>query len=813
MRKTGTCFLLLLLFAAELSLAQVQNRIATKIEGARVALRGNVHRLAQSRFDRGATTDSLSLPRITLFFNRTPAQQAELEALLQQQQDPSSPNYHKWLTGEQYAQRFGISESDMARAAQWLQAQGFTIVERAPGRAYIAFSGTAAQVRAAFGTEIRKYVINSESHFANASEPSLPQALGAVTLGIRGLHDFRPKARATRRPQPRFTSNLSGNHFLTPDDFATLYHLKPLYDQGIDGTGQWVAVMGQTDIPLTDIAKFRSLSGLPANAPVVKPIPNAAPGVLASDIGEADLDVEWAGAVARNATIVYVNAGTAPSMGVFDSMAYAINNQITVGSTTQFAPVLSISYGACEAFWTTSDLNSFTALFQQANAQGQTVVGPSGDSGAGDCESFTSTSATHGLAVDFPSSSAFVTAVGGTQFDEGGTPSQYWSSANNSFNGSVLSYIPETVWNETAANQGQIAGGGGGKSEALINGNPNAKPAWQTALTPNDGVRDVPDISLAGAFVHDGYLICASQQSPLDCTNGFRDSNNNLDAIGGTSAGVPTFAGMVALLNQKMGGPQGNVNPQLYALAAVSTDAFHDITTGDNKVPCTPSTPDCPASAPFQFGYSAGPGYDLATGLGTVDAYNLISELSSNTTSTPAAPDFTLSPTGPTTLTVTHGTSGTFTIALAGVNGFSGNVTFICIVPTSLVGVTCTPPAPMAPPGNAVFTITASSTAKLMPPGASPTFLAWNWGGGLLVAGLLLGAGERRNKRTTLGLLLVAVALLALLATMAGCGGGGTSSVSPPPPPPPPPPESGAIVLQGISNADVHIVPITLNVN
>ncbi|HVP42161.1 MAG TPA: S53 family peptidase [Terriglobales bacterium] len=813
MKRRWVLVFLLVLVAAG-SPAQTRSRIPDKIDEARTPLRGNVHRLAQARFDRGKVADALQLPRITLFFNRTAAQQAELDALLEQQQDPSSPNYHKWLTVEQYADRFGISDADIAKTAQWLQAQGFSIVERPAGRAYLAFSGTAAQVRAAFGAEIHTYAVNGEVHFANAADPSLPRVLADVTLGIRGLHDFRPKARAVRRPQPKFTSSISGNHFLTPDDFATIYHLKPLYDQGIDGTGQTLAVMGQTDILLPDIATFRSLSGLPANAPVVQKIPGYVAGVNSNDIAEADLDVEWAGAVARKATIIFVTPGNAPSLGAFDSMAYAISNNV--------ASVLSISYGACESFWTASDITTFTGLFQQANSQGQTVVGPSGDTGAGDCESFTATSATHGLAVDFPASSAFVTGVGGTMFNEGNTPSQFWASANNSFNGSALSYIPETTWNETTANGGQLAGGGGGKSTLQIcdaqgqNCVPNSKPVWQPMLDANDTMRDVPDLSLAAAFVHDGYLICASNQSPADCTNGFRRSDTTLDAIGGTSAGAPTFAGMVALLNQKMGGPQGNVNPMLYALAANSTDAFHDVTSGDNTVPCSPgfaflnNNGTCPQSG--QIGYSATVGYDLATGLGTVDAYNLISELASGTTSTPAPPDFTMSNGGSSTITVTHGTSQMVTVTLGGTT-FNGPVTFSCIVSTSLAGVTCTPPSPMSPPGNATFTITASSTAKLLPLGATPSYFAWSWGGGTLVVGLLLGAGVRRkrNKAATRALFLTGAVLLLLAAMLAGCGGG-SSSFSPPPPPSFTP-ESGAVVLQGVNNADVHIVPITVNVN
>ena len=808
--KTLHYFLWAALFSIQ-GWAAVVDRIQAPVDDrVRSVVPGHVPEL-RSALDQGTVDGSMPLPRITLFFNRTPAQQAELEALLQQQQDPSSPNYHRWLTQEEFAARFGVSEADMAKTAQWLQGQGFTIVERPLVRGYIAFSGTAAQVRAAFGTELHHYAVKGVSHFANSTDPSLPRALADVTLAIRGLHDFRPRARRIRDPRPKFTSSISGNHFITPDDFATLYHLKPLYDQGIDGSGQWVGVMGQTDIPLTDIATFRNLSGLPANPPVVKTIPNAVGGVSSSDITEADLDVEWAGAVARKATVVYVNAGTSPNLSAFDSLAYAINNMITVGNTTQFVPVLSISYGGCEASWTASDINNFTALFQQANAQGQTVVGPGGDSGAADCESVTATSATQGFAVDFPASSAFVTGIGGTMLNEGNNAAQYWASANNSFGGSLLSYVPETVWNETTANGGQIAAGGGGKSTMLINGNPNTKPAWQNALTPSDGLRDVPDISLAGGFLHDGFLICASDQSPADCTSGFRRSDTTLDAIGGTSAGVPTFAGMVVLLNQKMGAPPGNVNPMLYTLAANSTDAFHDITTGDNIVPCMPGSTDCPGSAPFQFGFTAVAGYDQASGLGTVDAYNLISELSSNTTSTPAAPDFMIGAAGSTTLNVTHGTSGMFTVTITPMNGFSGNVTFSCIVPVSLAGVTCTPPGPVSS-GNATFTINASSTAKLMTPGPSRSVLASNWGGGILIAGLLLGAGERKKKGALGTTLLVGGLFLVLLVSLAGCGGGSTGGggINPPPAGQP---ESGTVVLQGVSNADVHIVPITVNVN
>ncbi len=331
--------------------------------------------------------------------------------------------------------------------------------ETAPSRTYVAFSGTAAQVHAAFGASIHHYLVNGQMHFANASDPQLPWPLANVVTGIHGLNDFRPQPRGGVG-RPRFTSNISGNHFLAPDDFATIYNLKPLYGSGIDGTGQKLAVMGQTDLVLSDIATFRSVSGLPANVPTVKLVPGSSdPGVRSGDIGEANLDVQWSGAVARNAQIIYVNSNN----GAFDSMFYAIGNNV--------APVITISYGDCEQHFSASDISSLTSIGNQANAQGQTIVGPSGDSGAADCDFPASsttqlTSTKEGFAVDVPAVLPTVTGAGGTTFNEGA--GAFWSPTNNGNNGSALSYIPETSWNDTTfelANGGSIAATGGGLSK------------------------------------------------------------------------------------------------------------------------------------------------------------------------------------------------------------------------------------------------------------------------------------------------------------------------------------------------------------
>jgi subtilase family serine protease len=257
--------------------AQIRSRIAAGIDDARTPMRGNVHPLARKATDAGPVAASMPIQRVTIFFSRTAEQQKDLEKLLSDQQDSASAHFHNWLTPEQYGGRFGLSESDLNKVTGWLEGQGFQVVEKARSRTYVVFSGTASQVRSAFGTEIHQYRIDGKLHFANASEPSLPPALANVVLGFRALNDFRPKPKGIRTlkhsVRPEFTSSISGNHFLSPDDVATIYGLKPLYDQGIDGSGQKLAIMGQTDIVLSDIQTFRSVSGLPAGSVQVVLVP------------------------------------------------------------------------------------------------------------------------------------------------------------------------------------------------------------------------------------------------------------------------------------------------------------------------------------------------------------------------------------------------------------------------------------------------------------------------------------------------------------------------------------------------------------
>ncbi|HEY1206350.1 MAG TPA: protease pro-enzyme activation domain-containing protein [Bryobacteraceae bacterium] len=622
-----------LLAAASLLAAGPPSRIQADIQSRQTfRVTGNIHPLVASAQDQGEVPETLALPRIAIHFKMTAAQQADLDQLAEAQQNPSSPQFHQWLTPEQYADRFGLSVSDLNRITAWLQRMGFTEVQAGRGRTFVTMSGTAAIVRYAFQAPIHHYRVNGTLHYANAAEPALPIELEGMVAGILGLNDFHPRPHVRHRP--RYTSSITGIHHLAPGDFATIYNLQALYNAGINGAGQSIAVVGQTDIQLSDIEAFQTASGLPVKDPQRILVPGSLdPGTPQDpstgyylDLGETDLDLEWAGAVARGATIIYIYSTDVINY----SLTYAIDNAV--------APVVSVTYGGCEEqSWYPSQLNSFNALFEQANVLGITVVVAEGDEGAADCDAPTATMATQGLAVDFPGSSPYVTSMGGTQFggplltgDPDGIPGTYWSSTNGLNAGSALSYIPEAVWNDWDAtgknpSDDELSAGGGGASAVFL------KPSWQTGTgVPNDGARDVPDISMNASDEHDSYLICSTAfDNPFSgypytgpCVNGYRDSQLDLDFEGGTSAGAPTFAGIVALINQQTHSKgQGNVNPTLYSLAATSPSAFHDITQGDNQVPCLVGTPNCTTGI---MGYSAAPGYDLASGLGSVNAYNLV---------------------------------------------------------------------------------------------------------------------------------------------------------------------------------------------
>jgi hypothetical protein len=776
--------LLGLLCLPESVLAQgpFKDRIMESVDTSQMKIvAGNVHPLARRGLDQGRVDPSMRM-HVTITFKMTEAQQAELDALLAGQQKRGSPDYQRWLTPEEFGSRFGLSQGDIDKVTAWLVGQGFQIEGVPASRNMISFTGTAQQVESALHTEMHRYVEDGKEHFANASEPSVPTALADVVRGFRGLNNFQLKPRMLKTMSSKFTSSVSHNHYIAPPDFAKIYDVNQLYQVGITGSGQKIAVVGQSDINRNDWVAFRTNSNCsacpvqfstdPSLLQIVYVTTN--PGLRQGDVDESNLDVEWSGAVAPAATVIFIVGDPVNGGGVLDAIRYAITtNPIP-------APVISTSYGNCEADLPSSQISSLQSLMQQANAEGITVLAPAGDTGAADCDfnaspsSSATTSSTHGLAVDLPGALQTVTSVGGTEFNEGsGT---FWQPAvATDVISSALSYIPEEAWNDTNAmatgtstSVGLSAGGGG--SSTLI-----PKPAWQAGTgVPNDGARDVPDVSFSSSLLHDGYLICdekfnsSTNTFAPTCVSpfGFRDSaGGNLAVVGGTSVGPPLMAGIVALLNQFTNHANGNINPVLYPLAGRSASAFHDVTTGTNQVPFSP-----PCVASTQIGYTATPGYDLATGLGSIDAFFLVENWTSvapaSTANASTSVDFSLAFT-PTQISVKRGACGSGTLMLSRLNGFDGTPSFTCTVPAALGTTTCA-------------VVPAVVTAFNVPKNYRE--LGW-WGVmGLLFAGSAVavvfrtsevGGAKSRAWRT-----LVPLTLVTVMAIMIGCGGDAKSSSS-----------------------------------
>jgi hypothetical protein len=652
-RRVLVCFLMGIFSFRSRSLAQTHNHtgsLAAAIDSSRtVRMSGTLHPYAQSLYDRGPLPEDYRLPYITLLLKPSESQQAALARLLAEQQNPASKRYHRWLSPEQYAERFGAPVADYEKICDWLRSEGFTIVQKSRGRNWVAFSAAATQVQTALHTEIHNYVLHGTSYFANATEASVPEDLRDRIVGLRGLNNFRTRPTAQNishlnishlnqapRARPNFTNittNPDGSqtvtHFLAPDDVATIYDMLPLYQAGVDGSGQTLAIVGDSDITLSDIQQFRAGFNLPANDPQVVLVPGSPdPGHIA-DEAEVDLQLEWAGAVARNANLLYV-ISDASAGGVLNAAQHVIDNNL--------APVISMPFAGCEQLVGGSAIAGFEIELQKANAEGITILSAAGNTGAAACDEadpLATGLATHGLSVNYPASSPEVTGVGGTDFKEG--TGLYWAVVNSANQGSALSYIPEVAWNDAKPSVGLSASGGGasscatGSAASCSGGFP--KPSWQSGVggIPADGVRDVPDLAFAASAAHDGFMVCALDS----CAQGFPGPTVG----GGTEAATSLFAGIMTLVNQYFvahGIQQtpgvGNINPALYQLLwknpnSTSGSIFHDVQKGNNVVPCAPGTVSCPPVIPYQIGYSAAKAYDQVTGLGSLDASNFATVL------------------------------------------------------------------------------------------------------------------------------------------------------------------------------------------
>ncbi len=699
-----------------------------------VTLHGTVHPLARTGNDRGAVPDSFPTGRILLLLNRPPDREAALEQFLQAAHTPGSSSFHKWLTPDQFGQQFGPADADLAAASSWLASHGFNVAKTSKSRQFIEFSGTAGAVRDAFHTEIHQYNVNGETHYANAGEVKIPTALVPLIKGVSPMNDFRAQpmlrvlgpasyARARNRTTPQWTlpNGKTTVYALAPEDFAIQYDLRPLYNAGLNGAGQTIGIINESNIDLSLVQAYQKLFGLGSRTPQLV-IDGSDPGDLEGVDVEAYLDVEEAGAVAPGAQVsLYIGntsglfTGTTENTSVVDPLYMAALRAVDDNQ----ASVLSVSFGECEGFLLQAGNALWSELWQQAAAQGQTVLVSSGDSGSAGCDNANDQWTTeYGLAVNGLASTPWNVAVGGTDFyysdyaKGGASAAGLWNQANDADNGSLKAPLPEQVWdtaygfNATGPyvqlSSVSIPAGGGGASDCInsvendtgtglpfictnVSGRVSGqsmkgylKSGWQTGSgVPSDDARDIPDVSLFAAADEtnfSAYPICALSG---DCTTD-ASGNSQITMVGGTSASTPAMAAIMAIVNQKYG-RQGQANFTLYPLAHQAPSAFHDITLGSNNMTCVQGSPGCsPDTNGDGFNslqqYSATPGYDPASGLGSVDASVLVNNWNSIT----FKPTTTTLQTAPTTAQVGAAINVTIDVKSSSGSGTpQGNVTIL----------------------------------------------------------------------------------------------------------------------------------------
>lgn len=571
--------------------------------------------------DVGLASGNEILAGFTVLIKQSVEQKDTLMELLAEQQTPGSGRYRRWLTPSEYTEKFGSPSESVTRAVSWLTAEGFTGISLSGNHSTISFSGRTSQIEEAFSTQIHRYRVQNREYLGNTTPLSIPRSMVSYVQEIRGPHQSQLFSRSLPRrisSTPQWSSADNARHFVTPSDVLRIYDFAPLTASGYTGKGQTIAIVGQSDVDSADLARFRAAAGLS----VLRFSSILVPGTGVSirrpgDEFESDLDLEYASAVAPDSTVILVHTGSDTSYNVFDALLYAIEQNI--------APIISISYGMCEADISEAEIEVFERALIQASAQGISIFAASGDLGATACESKADTIAKRGLAVWYPASSRYVTAIGGTMFDEV-QENSFWSAHNDGADGSSLAYIPEKGWNETGTTKnGTILGSGGGASILFV------KPAWQSGFgVPSDFARDVPDFAFDAGSIHDSYLFCSSDPVvPVQnsCAHGFLDgSSTNFTVSGGTSFGAPIAAGMAAVINQRLSlARSGAFASFVYTLATRNREVFHDITSGDNRQPCSFGSDGCGSDG--YAGFVAGPGYDQVTGLGTPDAAKLANAL------------------------------------------------------------------------------------------------------------------------------------------------------------------------------------------
>jgi hypothetical protein len=723
--------------------SSVAPRITTDVNELSLAtLKGNVPHLARAEFDQGEAAPSTPLTHMRLVLSRSAEQQAALDSYLAQLQDKSSPNYHKWLTPEQFGQLYGPADSDIAALVAWLESHGLTVEPLSPGRTNIAFNGTVSQVEEAFQTPIHSFQAGEDQFTSNTIDPQIPSALAAVVKGVAHLNTIRPRPHSHRTStgqfnpdtgrletagvepdsaaRPGLTITKSGVYslYMVSGDAATIYDspnsFNDNYSSGTNytGAGVKIGIGGDAKITGSIVANYRSMCLNDVTQPIINYCTSSSScssspgsGYIAGDAGEAYLDTELSGGLAPGATIYYY-----ASPDLYSGIEAAINQNVV--------DIFSLSFGDCE-----SDMGSVNALingwWQQAAGQGIAVTVSSGDSGSAGCDYPSTNSgknvpdAVGGLAVSGFASTPYNIAVGGTDFyalKNQSTFSTYVSTSQGSsstYYRTALGYIPESVWNDSVqSDTGQISGNAPwtGSSANIVAGSGGvsavySKPAWQTgAGVPADGKRDLPDVSLMSGNGADyaTWLVCTAdtfKSGGTTYTENCSTQNGSIyfTGFGGTSTAAPAFAGILAMVQQKTATRLGQAAQQLYALynGSHASVIFHDVTVGNISVPCNSGTPNCVLNAAgnyYESGYNTTTGYDLATGLGSVDVTQLMNYWSAATGSAVATINFTsVSPNPATTLqnvTVVVSVTGdngtpTGTVTLAGGSYYSGSHTLV----------------------------------------------------------------------------------------------------------------------------------------
>lgn len=610
---------------------------------ARVAMPEQLLAWANPANDLGPVDDATPI-RLTLMMKPAAERTQAFDALLRGQQDRSSPLYHRWLNANEIGERFGATAQDIASVSAWLSGQGLKVDSVAASRTRLSVSGSAGAVAAAFATSLHRYAVGAEQRIAPAQVPQIGASIASLVASVDGLvvvnaqsaHGSGSARGNVNRASARSTTGTFCNgadcsHYLFPADFSKIYNIDPVYAQGVDGRGQTIAIIGRARVYLPDIENFQKVSGLAVKDPtiVVPPggiDPGPAPGAggeASADQREATIDVTRATSIAPGAEIkLVVSANGSGFDGLHAASAYVVD------SVPPLAQVMSISFGGCEASFGKGSVDYYDSLFRQAAAEGISVFVISGDSGVAGCNPYNTLPPANQFAgANFICVSSYATCVGGTQFADGAAPSGYWQTSNSGNYASAVGYIPEGAWNEPLSTSGayQSSASGGGTSSFI------PTPYWQTGPgVPGAAGRYTPDIAFS-ASAKNGYFSCLAADGNACAVDS--SGNFSFEFVYGTSAATPDMAGIAALLNQRMGAAQGNLNQRLYALASSSNAAFHDATVASSGIvacdlsepsACNNSTPGTTSMSNGMRGFAVAPGYDLATGWGSIDVANLL---------------------------------------------------------------------------------------------------------------------------------------------------------------------------------------------